>query len=195
MIPWILRQDLEVFPADEGNGTWTIKDPVRLTYFRVDSEELEFLRMLNGRQSLEAAVEKLMQTFPDLQFAAANLGCFLTVAIRSGLLIPIGPGYGQQLAETARTARSSAIPRKFFSLISHRFRGIDPTRLLQALDRRLGWIFRRGVLIAAVKKQPRLAAANCRSGNVCMSFSTAASSDCRPFSIRKNSSSSESTRK
>jgi hypothetical protein len=31
MIPWILRQDLEVFPADAGNGTWTIKDPVRLT--------------------------------------------------------------------------------------------------------------------------------------------------------------------
>jgi putative peptide zinc metalloprotease protein len=149
MIPWILRQDLEVFPADEGNDTWTIKDPVRLTYFRVDSEELEFLRMLNGRQSLEAAVEKLMQIFPDLQFAAANLGSFLTVAIRAGLLIQVGSGYGQQLAQTARTARSSAIPRKFFSLISHRFRGIDPTRLLQALDRRLGWIFRREILTAA----------------------------------------------
>ena len=145
-IPWIMRNDLEVFPSDEGHSSWTIRDPVRLTYFRIESEELEFLRLLDGRHSLATAIAKLLKAFPDQQFVASNLAAFLTVAIRAGLLIPVGIGYGRQLAERARTARASAIHRKLFSLISHRFRGIDPTVLLRVLDRRLGWIFHRYVL-------------------------------------------------
>lgn len=149
VIPWVLRQDLEASPADDSPGAWTIRDPVRLTYFRVESAEMEFLRMLNGRLSLDSALQQLMRAFPEVQFAATNLAAFLTTAIRAGLLIPAEPGYGPQLAATAEQERRSAVWRKLFSLISHRFRGIDPTVLLQTLDRRLGWIYRPQVLTAA----------------------------------------------
>lgn len=149
VIPWIMRRDLETSPADDNPGAWTIRDPVRLTYFRVETEELEFLRMLNGRLSLESAAQRLMHSFPDVQFAAHNLTAFLATAIRAGLLIPTDPGYGPQLAAMAHQARLSAVWRKLFSLISHRFRGIDPDSLLQTLDHRLGWIYHRQVLTAA----------------------------------------------
>ena len=150
VISWIMRRDLQVFPADEGNGTaWTVKDPVRLTYFRVETAELEFLRLLDGCCSLESVTQQLSHRFPELQFVAGNLAKFLTDAIRARLLIPVNPGYGQQLAGEQRIARSTAVSRKLFSLLSHRFRGIDPTCLLQALDRRLGWVFHRRLLVAA----------------------------------------------
>ncbi len=148
VIPWIMRRDLEVLPADESLGAWTIKDPVRLTYFRVESTELEFLRMLDGQRSLESVVQQLTQDFSGMKFSKQNLATFLMTAVRAGLLIPVQPGYGSQLAAQARSARTTAIVTKLFSLISHRFRGIDPTGLLKVLDRRLGWLYHPRILLA-----------------------------------------------
>lgn len=145
-IPWKLRCDLEILEADHIRGGWTIKDPVRLSYFRVESEELEFLQLLNGRRTLKEIVDGLRTRFRDQRFADNNLAMFLTTAIRAGLLISTGTGYGQYLAGSADQAESSAVYRKVFSLISHRFRGIDPSRLLYAIDRRVGWIFSRTFL-------------------------------------------------
>ena len=142
LIPWRMRRDLEVHPADEGDGTWTIKDPVQLSYFRVENEELEFLQLLDGRRSWQELTSLLSERFPGTEFSDVNLQMFLGTAIKGGLLSPTSVGYGAHLAEAAQQARSSAVYRKFFSLISHRFRGIDPTSLLQILDRAFGWIFR-----------------------------------------------------
>ncbi|MEQ9410279.1 MAG: hypothetical protein RIK87_21260 [Fuerstiella sp.] len=148
-MPWILRRDLEVFPADDDDVAWTIKDPVRLSYFRVESEELAFLQQLDGRQSLSDAIARLQQRFPDTEFSEFSLKTFLATAVRAGLLVPLSVGYGAQLAAAAKAARSSAVYRKLFSLISHRFRGIDPTALLNVLDDWLGWIFHPRTLRAA----------------------------------------------
>jgi len=149
-IPWKMRSDLEVFQADDVRGGWTIKDPVRLSYFRVDSEELAFLQMLDGQTTLDEITAALGSRFQDVRFSGHNLGIFLTTAIRSGLLLSTGTGHGQHLAITADNAESAAIYRKLFSLISHRFRGIDPSRILHAIDCRMGWIYTRTFLRLAV---------------------------------------------
>ncbi len=49
-IPWRLRSDLQIQAANSGaDGTrWTIKDPLRLTYFSADAEEMAFLKLLDG---------------------------------------------------------------------------------------------------------------------------------------------------
>ena len=147
-IRWILREDLQVFPAEEGSSAWTIKDPVRLSYFRVQMEEMEFLRALNGHRSLPAVVALLQQQFPGLQLAVGSLASFLMSSIRSGLLRSTEPGLGGHLAAVAQQQRSSAFSRKLLSLISHRFRGIDPTRVLTFLHDRLSWMFQPAVLLA-----------------------------------------------
>jgi putative peptide zinc metalloprotease protein len=149
IIPWRMRDDLEVFHADHVRSGWTIKDPVRLSYFRVESEELAFLQMLDGQKPLEQIIDQLRIRFRDQRFSSQNLVMFLATAIRSGLLVSTGTGYGRHLASIADKAESSAVYRKLFSLISHRFRGIDPSRLLHAIDRRLGWIYHKMVLRSA----------------------------------------------
>lgn len=146
IIQWRLRRDVELHPAGDSDGAWTIKDPVKLSYFRVEAEELALLQMLDGRRSWSDAITRLSAEFPDSEFSEQNLQMFLATAIKAGILSPVGVGFGAQMAVMAQQAKSSAVYRKFFSLISHRFRGIDPSRLLRILDQLFGWIFRPAVL-------------------------------------------------
>ncbi|MCP4169275.1 MAG: hypothetical protein GY758_00700 [Fuerstiella sp.] len=149
-IPWRMRRDLEVYPSEEDDTTWTLKDPVRLLYFRVEAEELRLLQLLDGRRSWKEAAEILADRFPESTFSDQNLQMFVAHAIRSELLTAVHIGHGVRLAETASQARSSAVYMKLFALISHRFRGIDPTALFRVLDRGFGWVFRPWILRGAV---------------------------------------------
>ena len=148
-VPWILRRDVEIFPADEALGGWTLKDPVRLAYFRVDTAELEFLRQLDGRRTAAGIVSQLQEQFPTLTFSTVNLAQFLMTAVRAGLLIPAAPGYASQLVAQTRQNRERARFLKLFSLLSHRFRGVDPHRFLQWLDQKVGWLYHSRVLQTA----------------------------------------------
>ncbi len=84
IIQWRLRRDIEVYPADEISSAWTIKDPVKLTYFRVEAEELAFLQMLDGRLAWQDVSAQLARRFPDSEFSEQNLQMFLATAIKSG---------------------------------------------------------------------------------------------------------------
>lgn len=150
-VPWRLRRDLEIQPAsqDAGHG-WTIKDPLRLAYFQAQSEELAFLRLLDGRSSLRVIAEGLADRFPASDFSMQNLRSFLISAINGGLLTSSLPGYGNRLAAALRRKQSAMISRKLMSLLTWRFRGIDPTWLLEHLNRLLGWIYHPRMLILCI---------------------------------------------
>lgn len=145
-IPWALRSDIEVHPAEGGEDQWTLRDPVKLTYFRVGSDELAFLRSLDGTGSLQDSVAAMNAQNPGVSFSATNLQYFLASALKAGLLCPVLMSYGKHLAADARRIRAAAFSRKLLSLISHRFRGLDPTPLLRTADRTLGWIFHPAIL-------------------------------------------------
>ena len=149
IIPWRLRDDVEIHPADEFDSAWTVKDPVQLKYFQVGLEDLEFLQQLDGRTSLSETAQHLRDSHPGVQFSEGNLQHFLVNAINADLLVPVGLGFGVQLAARKKQRVSSAIYRKLLSFISHRFRGIDPSGLLKVLDRCFGWVFDTRVLLLA----------------------------------------------
>ncbi|MCA9049132.1 MAG: hypothetical protein KDA89_10420, partial [Planctomycetaceae bacterium] len=132
---------LVISRAEVRSDQWVIKDPVRLTYFQVGPEEYAFLRLLDGRTSPAQIRTELSREFPDVEFDDEALSRFLISGIRSNLLVPMTPGYGPLLAARQQATRQQAVVRKLFSLISHRFRGVDPNRFLQWLDRRIGGIF------------------------------------------------------
>lgn len=140
-IPWALRSDIEIHPADNGTDQWTLRDPVKLTYFRIGNDELAFLKSLDGASSLQDAVRTLEEKHPNSTFAAINLQHFLANALKAGLLTPVLMSYGKHLAADAKRHRTTALSRKLLSLVSHRFRGIDPTPLLRVADQTVGWIF------------------------------------------------------
>ena len=150
-IHWRLRGDLEVQAADDRSGSdWTIKDPLRLMYFHADAEEMSFLKLLNGRATLSDILRTLQQQFPESGFSPDNLRLFLSSAISGGLLSASVPGHSNRLVESLRLRSSQAVVRRLLSLLTYRFRGIDPTRLLNTLDHLFGWIFRTRYLVAGL---------------------------------------------
>lgn len=140
-IPWRLRPDLQIQGAGASSGTpWTIKDPLGLNYFYAEAEEMEFLKLLDGQSSLNEILNQLRQRFPQTDFAADNLRQFLMSAVNGGLLIALVPGHSQRLDAIRKRKLSQAVLRRSLSLLSYRFRGIDPASILDFLDRRIGWI-------------------------------------------------------
>ena len=146
VVPWILRKDLEISAASNDGQRWVIKDPLKLLYFGVESEELEFLKKLDGSSTLDGIKCSLQAEFSDVEFSDRNLLAFLASGVKSGILIPLGTGYGELLAQKQRSDGRAAVLRKCFSLISHRFRGIDPTPILGPLNQLLGWVYNRQML-------------------------------------------------
>jgi putative peptide zinc metalloprotease protein len=141
-LPWRLRSDLQIQGTDTGAGVaWTIKDPLRLSYFYAEAEEMEFLKLLDGRNSLNGILNQLRQQFPQTEFAVDNLRQFLLSSVNGGLLIALVPGHSQRLNAIRKRQLSRALLQRSLSLLSYRFRGIDPSVILTFLDRKIGWIF------------------------------------------------------
>lgn len=141
-VPWRLRSDLEIEPAERFRlQAWTIKDPLRLSYFRVEAEELAFLKLLDGRRPLSAVASDLERQFPGSTFSTINLRMFLNSAISGSLLRSTQPGFGSRLAAVARQQQSAATFRRLFSILTHRFRGVDPSGVLKWLHETIGWVY------------------------------------------------------
>ena len=141
-IPWRLRTDLQIQATEAAVPVaWTIKDPLRLTYFYAEAEEMTFLRLLDGRTTLNRILDQLREQFPESEFSSDNLRHFLVSAVNGGLLRACVPGHSQRLNEMRKRHMSQALLRRMMSLLTYRFRGIDPTPILNILDRSVGWIF------------------------------------------------------
>ena len=104
-------------------------------------EEWALLRLLDGRSSWHDVLARFQAAFPQTPFSPANLLQFLTTAANNSLLSMTGPGGGDVTFDRAERSRRTRLRLKPFSLLTHRFRGIDPTRLLGVLDRAVGWVF------------------------------------------------------
>ena len=148
-IVWRLRDDLQIESRIAGTTTYsTIKDPLRLTYFHAESEEMGFLKLLDGRRSLGSVIEALQKQFPACEFSEENLRLFLVSAINGGILRCCVPGHSNRINEMRKRQADQALFRRMLSLLTYRFRGIDPTQLLNRLDSLLGWIYQPKFMLA-----------------------------------------------
>lgn len=138
-LPWTLRGDLQLV-AGEG-GTWVVKDPLRLKYFRIQAEEMGLLRQLDGRSTWGEILNRWQKEFRYQRFSEANLAAFLTSMINSALLTSSQPGQGRLLANLGAKARSAARLQQLMAAFAYRWKGIDPTGLLRVTDRAFGWVF------------------------------------------------------
>ena len=141
-IRWRLRADLETSPSLLGSEPgWTIKDPLRSTYFHLTNDEYRFLMMLDGASTLSQIRDQLSRNSDSEVFSLQNLHVFLISAIRSQILRATIPGLRGGRSGTANVSLISAMLKLGGLLLSFRLRGIDPSRFLTALDKIVGWIF------------------------------------------------------
>jgi putative peptide zinc metalloprotease protein len=137
-----MRQDLRAERQTYlGREYWVVKDPIALKYYRFEEEEYALLEMLDGKSSLEDIREQFEHRFAPQKITLQELHQLVGMLHRSALVVSDAEGQGPQLLkrhdEQTRRKRLSSIT----NILCIRFKGFDPDRLLNWLDRRIGWLF------------------------------------------------------
>ncbi len=137
-----LRLDLEVYRQRyQGREFWVVKDPLRLKYFRFEEEEFWLLQQLDGTVSLETLRNKFEERFAPQRVLAREVHQLISLGHQSGLILAEGSGQGEVLLARKLKTESRRRWNLLSEILSLRFRGIDPDRLLTWLNRYVGFFF------------------------------------------------------
>ena len=124
-----------------GQVYWVLKEPIGLKYFRFQEEEYAILQMLDGETSLDEIKVEFERRFPPQKITVEELGHFVGMLHKSGLVIANVSGQGQQLRKRYTERYWKEFAGTASNLLAIRFKGIDPDRLLQWLYPKLQWFF------------------------------------------------------
>lgn len=137
-----MRADLIVQSQQfQGRAYRVVKDPLTLRYYRFEEEEFAILELLDGARSLDEIREIYELRFTPERISLNELHRLISNLYRSGLLVSNAAGQGESLL-TRRIERDKNWWLKLGgSILSMRFRGINPDRLLTWLVQYTGWLF------------------------------------------------------
>jgi putative peptide zinc metalloprotease protein len=129
------RCDLVVTAVDRGEGAageWVVKDPLSKRYFRFAEHEYFLFERLDGRIDADGLCREFNAAFAPRTITRPRLAQFLTMVLRAGLVHVDTTGRGRFLDLRRRNRLSDERRSRWHGIPSIRFRGVDPTRLLDA---------------------------------------------------------------
>ena len=147
-LPIRVRPDLKARRQRyQGRQYWVVKDPVALQYFRFEEEEFAIMQMLDGESSLEEIAERFAAEFPPQTIRTEELQQFIGMLHRSGLVLTDAAGQGVQLRKRRDEKKFKERVALLGNILSIRFKGFDPDRVLNFLLPYTWWFFTRPALI------------------------------------------------
>jgi putative peptide zinc metalloprotease protein len=117
----------------QGGDYWLVKDPLTLQYFRFQEEEYWLLQSLTGQATVTGVQEEFQKRFAPQKILAGELQQFLGMLFRSGLVIADSPEQGRQLWQRRQKQERQERWGQLVNLLSYRFPGFDPGRILDRL--------------------------------------------------------------
>jgi putative peptide zinc metalloprotease protein len=120
---------------------WSVKDPLSLRYFQLRDEEHFILSLLDGRTSLETVQQQFQERFAPRRIELAQLNWFLGMLHREGLVVSDATEQGQQLIDRRRRTQRKQFWSSFSNLLAIRFRGIDPSTIVEGLYPLVRWAY------------------------------------------------------
>jgi putative peptide zinc metalloprotease protein len=131
-----MRADLVITSQRyQGRVCWTIKDPLTLRYYRLEEEEYFLLVSLDGTTSLDAICRNFEKRFAPQELSPNEAHRFIAMLYRSSLVVSDAPGQTDRLLKQRADRQSKERIGKLTNFLGIRFRGIDPDRLLTALNK------------------------------------------------------------
>lgn len=130
-IPLSMRPDLVIKRIDYlGVGYWVVKDPAGLKYYRLQQEQYELLKLLDGDRSLEQLRDEMLVIMPTVRLQLSDVQHLITDLHEKGLVYSNREGQGAALLKK----HSDEKKKKFFntlrSLLYLRLPGWDPIKVL-----------------------------------------------------------------
>lgn len=118
-----------------------VKDPLNLKYYRFEDEEYELFQMLDGTRSADEIKRAFEQKFAPQKITLAELQQFIGMLFTNSLLVSNAPGQGVQLNQRGQENKKKKRLASLSNVLAIRFKGFDPDRILNFLDRWVGWFF------------------------------------------------------
>ncbi len=142
VLPLRMRGDLVVkTQIYQGQTYWVVKEPVGLHYFRFQEEEFAILEMLDCQTSLDQIKTRFEEQFPPQKISVEELGQFVGMLHRSGLVVADVAGQGVQLKKRRDERKREEFLSAAANILAIRFKGIDPDRLLTWLYPWVRWMY------------------------------------------------------
>ena len=133
----------------QGRIYWVVKDPVGLQYYRFEEEEFAILQMLDGQSSLDEISDRFERDYPPQTIRIEELQQFIGMLHKSNLVITDAAGQGTQLKKRRDEKVVQQRWQTLANILSVRFKGIDPERLLNFLLPFVRWFFTVPAMISA----------------------------------------------
>jgi putative peptide zinc metalloprotease protein len=141
-LPIRMRPDLRAKQQRyQGRIYWVVKDPVGLQYYRFEEEEFAILQMLDGASSLDEISDRFEREYPGQVIQIEELQQFIGMLHKSNLIITDAAGQGTQLKKRRDEKIVQQRWANLSNILSIRFKGIDPERLLNFLIPLVRWFF------------------------------------------------------
>src|SRR5258707_239928 len=86
-------------------GSWVIKDPVSLRYFRFQPEQYKILELLDGQRNLETIRDEFHKEFPAANLTLEEIQSLISDLHKAGLVYSSRFGQGASLLKEKREAR------------------------------------------------------------------------------------------
>ena len=142
--PLLLRQRRDLVVREQwfaGQRHFVLHDPLALTYAYLTEIEHAVWALLDGRTSSAEVLAQFAARYAPRQLTQHELQSFLGQLHRQGLVVSDAPGQGTQLAERHERKERFNLLRLAEKVLALRWRGINPQRLLDWLEPKLGWLF------------------------------------------------------
>ena len=125
----------------QGRDYWVVKDPISLKYYRFEEEEFSLLEMLDGRSSPDQIKRRFDYRFAPQKITMQELFQFIGMLYRSSLLVSDAPGQGIELQRRGEKNRKAEFRQSLTNILSIRYKGFDPDKMLGAMNKWVGWFF------------------------------------------------------
>lgn len=127
--------------------TWVFKDPISLKYFQLKEAEYEVFQLLDGKHSYAEIKRSLLSRFPTRKYEIAQLHQLVHSLHGNGLLLNTASGQTDQLVEKRKKIQSQKRLQLMSSIVSIRFPGFDPERILAWLYPKVSWLFSKAATV------------------------------------------------
>jgi len=127
-----------------------VKDPLALRYVRLREEEFVLFDALDGRRSLRELAALFEERFPPRRIGVEEISRFVLMLHQNGLLVSDRSGQGPVSYRRAERRRRNEWKARLVNPLAIKFRGVDPSRLLEGLYRATRPLFNRAGLAASL---------------------------------------------
>ena len=134
----------------QGVEYWVVKEPLAQKYYQFPPHVHYLLKQLDGTKTIEQLIDGFHREHAPKRITRSELQQLLTRFHKDGLVISAVPGQGVELLRRGRKNAAMERVTSLSNILAVRYRGFDPERILNFLDRWIWWVFTPAAIVLTV---------------------------------------------